>query len=135
MKFLISHYIFPMDSCFFFSLSAMVTAYEEGWWTDGWSEKPPELQRTPPSCPFCKHKEFKTDYFLFEHIRAKHTNMPRRWECRSPCRYGADRLGNFKRHVATCKTQLKLKGLPTPPPPPPSSSEDSSEDSDSSDSG
>ena len=133
-SFPISHYIFPMDSCFFFSLSALVLAFEGDWWSDparaphghgdGWSVRP-RFPGATGSCPFCVRGGFPHDLELFIHIRDDHTNLPPRYTCDDPCVYGSSKWGNFIRHYKDCKHVVRREELP-------SSSEDYSEDSEES---
>jgi hypothetical protein len=120
-----------MDSCFFFSLSAFVLAWENAWWSDphdydpgdGWAVRPPEIHKG--KCPFCPFYTKQADSVLFTHIRDYHTNMGYRYTCRDGCGFGTSKWGNWERHWPTCnifKTQLDT---------PPSSESDSSSDSSS----
>ena len=118
---------------FFFSLSALVLAFEGDWWSDpdrkphhgdGWSDKP-RFPGAIGSCPFCVRGGFPHDLELFIHIRDDHTNLPPRYTCDEPCVYGSSKWGNFIRHYKDCKHVVRHEELP-------SSSEEHSEDSDES---
>ena len=118
----------PWTHVFFFSLSALVLAFEGDWWSDpgraphghgdGWSERP-RFPGATGSCPFCARGGFPHDLELFIHIRDDHTNLPPRYTCDDPCVYGSSKWGNFIRHYNDCKQRLLV----------PSSSEDSEESS------
>ena len=123
---------------FFFSLSALVLAFEGDWWSDpdrkphhgdGWSDKP----RFPGgigACPFCVRGGFPHDLELFIHIRDHHTNMPPRYTCDGPCLFGSSKWGNFIRHYRDCKHVVRRSPLPSSSEDYSEDSEDSSEDSD-----
>ena len=132
-SFPISHFPLHMDSCFFFSLSAFVLAWESSgaWWSDprdydpgdGWTVRPPEIPKG--KCPFCRFNTKQADSVLFTHIRDYHTNMGYRYQCRDGCDFGTSKWGNWERHWPKCnifQTQLDT---------PPSSESDSSSDSSS----
>ena len=139
---IISNFSFPITYglMFFFSLSAFVMAWEQGWWSDprrgeydtgdGWSVRPQALRQG--QCPFCRYTTKQADSVLFTHIRDYHTNMGYRYTCRDGCDFGTSKWGNWERHWPKCNI-FKDK-TPLDPPPSSDSEYESSESDSSSDS-
>ena len=107
-QFLISNFSFPIShfpwTHVFFSLSALVTAYEEGWLNEAGGRLARVGNRI--RCPYCPYTTAQCDYYIYSHVRKEHTNSPYRWECPRLCNYGSNRWANVERHTAACKAPL-----------------------------